>query len=208
MFAGKTSELLREEYKVIATKYSPKPKKYIIIKYSGDNRYSSNHVVTHNGVKTNAINATKLMDVFNKVSKYDIIMIDEGQFFDDIVEFSNLLADKGKQIIVSALDGDYKQEPFGMIHKLIPYSEEVIKISAICFNCGDNAHFTKRISNETNTIQIGGSDKYKAVCRICLQKLKNNTKSSNQTSVSNCTTPSNQTSVSNCTTSLTPVNHN
>ena len=54
-------------------------------------------------------------------------------------------------MIVSALDGDFMRRPFGKIHELIPLADEVLKLTAICKDCGDDAPFTYRT---TKTMEL------------------------------------------------------
>jgi thymidine kinase len=76
---------------------------------------------------------------------YDVIGVDEGQFFTEIVEFCELLANQGKTVVVSALDGTFERKPFGNIINLIPLAERVVKLCAVCVYCTAEAAFTKRI---------------------------------------------------------------
>jgi thymidine kinase len=99
----------------------------------------------------------------------DCIGIDEGQFFDDIVEFCELNANKGKVVIVSALDSNFKKEAFGKILDLIPKCEEVTKLKAVCMICFKEASFSKRICKNEDEILIGGSNEYISVCRKCYE---------------------------------------
>lgn len=46
--------------------------------------------------------------------------IDEGQFFTDIVEFSEEMADLGINVLIAALDGTFQRKPFGNIINLLP----------------------------------------------------------------------------------------
>jgi thymidine kinase len=58
--------------------------------------------------------------VEEEASKYDVIGIDEGQFFADVVTFSEKMANLGKVVLVAALDGTFQRKPFGCILDLIP----------------------------------------------------------------------------------------
>ena len=77
------------------------------------------------------------------------------------------MADLGKILIISALDGDFRRKPFGRILELVPKAEKVTKLSAVCCICFHDAGFTRRLSDEKEVTVIGGSDKYIAVCRSC-----------------------------------------
>lgn len=45
----------------------------------------------------------------------------------------------GKTVIVGGLDGDFQRKPFGKILDLIPRAEHIVKLTAVCFNCGGDA---------------------------------------------------------------------
>ena len=103
------------------------------------------------------------------IKKCTVICIDEGQFFDDIVEFSVEKANIGKTVIIAALDGTFEQKPFGEIMRLIPLSESVRKLSSVCMCCYKEASFSRRLNSSDKRVKvIGNDDQYAATCRRCL----------------------------------------
>lgn len=80
----------------------------------------------------------------------------------------------GKLVIVAALDGDFQRRPFESIVNLYPLAEKIKKINAVCRSCGFFASFTFRTTDSSDLEIIGGEDMYKAVCRECFYKFKNN----------------------------------
>lgn len=64
--------------------------------------------------------ASKLKDIFEEAQKYDVVGIDEGQFFEDIVEIAEELANRGVVVIIAALDSTFQRKPFGNIINLVP----------------------------------------------------------------------------------------
>lgn len=162
MFSGKSTELKRNFERYVIAK-----KKCIAIKHIFDDRYENNMVCTHNGGKIGCLVSDKLMKLNENVKECDVICIDEGQFFDDLVEFCILHSDK--IIIVAGLDSDYRMEGFPNIINLIPKAERVIKLSSICNICGNDAFFSKRLTSEKEINVVGGSNKYIAVCRKCFK---------------------------------------
>ncbi|AOA33024.1 hypothetical protein GTPV_gp062 [Goatpox virus Pellor] len=161
MFSGKSTELIR-----IVKRYQIAQYKCCVVKYLNDIRYG-NSVYTHDNNHVSAMSTTLLYDVVDKIMKFDIIGIDEGQFFKDIVPFSENMANMGKIIIIAALDSTFQRKEFNDILKLIPLSEKVTKLNAVCMECYKDAAFSKRITKEKEIELIGGKEKYKSVCRKC-----------------------------------------
>ena len=82
----------------------------------------------------------------------DVIGIDEGSFFPDIVEFCEEQANSGKVVIVASLDGTFQRKEFGSILQLVPLAEEVSKLTAVCTLCAAPASFSRRIGSETGPL--------------------------------------------------------
>jgi thymidine kinase len=103
-------------------------------------------------------------------SQYDTILINEGQFFSDLYENVLDYVEKfNKEVYVFGLDGDFLRNKFGDILDLIPYSNTVEKLSALCANCrnGTLGNFSYRLSKEMEQMVIGADDIYKPLCRNC-----------------------------------------
>ena len=114
-----------------------------------------------------AVSCTNLYDIYDQVKDFAVIGIDEGQFFDDIVEFSEEMANAGKIVVIAALDGTFDWKKFGKVIDLIPLAERVEKLDAVCMDCKETAYFTKRIIDSKETEVIGGAEFYKPVCWKC-----------------------------------------
>ncbi|XP_064618002.1 thymidine kinase, cytosolic-like [Liolophura sinensis] len=162
MFSGKTTELVRRMKRYQLANY-----KCLVVKYSKDDRYDIDGVATHEGQVLPAVSAMSLMDLCCAAGCHDVIGIDEGQFFPDVVEFCDIMAEMGKTVIVAALDGTFQKKGFGNILNLVPLAESVVKLNAVCMKCFSAASFTKRKGSEKEVEVIGGADKYLAVCRTC-----------------------------------------
>lgn len=80
------------------------------------------------------------------------------------------MANKGKIVIVAALDGTFQRKPFNNVLELVPLAESVTKLNAVCMICFKDAAFTKRLGNQTQIELIGGSDLYISTCRNCFDK--------------------------------------
>lgn len=105
----------------------------------------------------------EMYETCNALLRSDYILINEAQFYPDLVEFVKQF--KYKNIYVYGLDGDFKQEKIGNILDLIPLCDSVTKLKATC-KCGQPAIFSKRLSHETDQYQPNAE--YIPVCRKCL----------------------------------------
>lgn len=168
MFASKTSWLIQ-----LYNQYTVYTKKIIVINYTGDKRFGEDDITmcTHNRSTIPCCHTQKLSDLgMVWADAVDIILINEGQFFPDIVEWTKKMVDIcGKKVYICGLDGDYKREKFGNILELIPICDKVTKLTALCGICkdGTKAIFTKRTTDSQNQILIGEKDHYIPVCRSC-----------------------------------------
>ena len=162
MFSGKSSELARRIRRMGYAK-----KSCVVIKYAKDVRYSETEAATHDKIFFPAISALALENVKSAVRNFDVIGIDECQFFNDVVEFAEEMANEGKVVICAGLDSTFQRKSFGRMLELIPLAEQVTKLTAVCMLCGAEAAFSKRIGSETEVEVIGGSEKYVASCRKC-----------------------------------------
>ena len=69
--------------------------------------------------------------------------------FPDVVDFSEMMANAGKIVVVAALDGTYQRSGFGNMLSLVPFAEHIIKLTAVCMRCYGEAAFTQRLGSET-----------------------------------------------------------
>ena len=171
MFSGKTTELMR-----IYNKYNSCDIKCCVINHISDDRYDKEKMCNHNGIALPSFNYKILSESLHLVSNYDIFLINEGQFFDDLYDIVNILVNMHKKrVYVCGLDGDYKRRKFGSILDIVPLCDEVTKLKAICKRCKKNpAIFTHRLSNEQEQTVIG-SDNYVSLCRNCYNMINMST---------------------------------
>jgi thymidine kinase len=163
MFSGKTEELLRRVRRAQIAKLN-----CLLVKPNSDKRFSENHITSHDQNKLEALSIQQSKDVIQYSETVDVIAIDEAQFFDnDLPEVCSELANKGKRVIVAGLDMDSFGKPFGPMPFLMARAEQVLKLSAICMNCGQDAAFSKRLSESIEQFELGAGNEYKPLCRTC-----------------------------------------
>lgn len=189
MRGGKTTEILR-----LLTSETFANQKALYINHSLDTR-SAAPFSTHNPLYKNthlkgisSFSTSKLIDIPDDIyNKYDVIGIDEAQFFEDIIYVTHLVDDLKKRVYVCGLNGDYQRNVFGLIYKLIPHADDIRYLKdAWCIYCAQGyacdsplkkrkiteskmsrALFSHRISDTTGSqIEIGASN-YVPLCRTC-----------------------------------------
>lgn len=175
MFAGKSEELIRRARRALYAR-----KKVQVFKPSIDKRYDETSVVTHMGVRHEAI-PVESVDVLRAAidPKADVILIEEAQFFDHrLVDLAQELADSGKEVVLGGLDQDFRRKPFGPMPALMAIADEVVKLRAVCMKCGAPASHTYRMIDgrpaheDDPIILIGATESYEARCRRCFELRK------------------------------------
>lgn len=167
MFSGKTTRLI-QHYKA----YKFIEKKIVVINYSMDTRYSETALSSHDRVEIPCVFTSTLSNKSLWIDA-DVILINEGQFFSDLVPTVIEMVDThNKKVHICGLDGDFRRQRFGSLLDLIPYADKVEKLSAFCGMCRDGtlAGFSHRVSAEINQVVIG-SDNYMPLCRLCYKKI-------------------------------------
>ncbi len=178
MFAGKTTHLIKN-YNHLS---DDEKTKAIFVKYSGDNRYSSDDVViTHDNLsaKCKTISGDCISKIYDILRDHDYIFIDEIQFFQN-VEILEELANESlhqsspKHIYLSGLNGTYCKTAFANMNLLYPIADNIIHVRGMCNHCSNekSSYSFKKVSKPGDGIvDIGGADKYLAVCRKCFIQL-------------------------------------
>lgn len=174
MFSGKTTRLIEIYEQCIFCNIS-----VIVINHVFDSRYGEGNILaSHNKVNIPCEKTGKLKDIWNKIKDknnkeygnkdYQVILINEGQFFDDLYETIEEMLRYNKTIHVCGLDGDFERKKFGQILDLIPLSDKITKLTSLCSMCknGKKGLFSMRITKEKEQTVIS-SEVYNSLCRKC-----------------------------------------
>lgn len=165
MFSGKTEELIRRVRRAHIAK-----QKVIVFKPDIDTRFSNDQIVSHSEQSHTSVSIKEAKDILEMVDEYQIIGIDEAQFFSsDLIDICNTLADQGKRVIIAGLDQDYRGVPFEPVPQLLAIAEYITKTLAICMVCGNPADRTQRITKSQERVLVGAKDHYEARCRKCFK---------------------------------------
>lgn len=167
MFAGKSSRILS-----LVSRYAALGTDVLVIKHADDVRYRRNDIATHDGRNTPCIAVRDLHDlVAEDIIRYNVILVDEAQFFTRLVPFVEWVVDTlGKHLTLVGLDGDSNRRPFGELLQCIPLADRVERLTAFCHRCanGTPAPFTyRRNGPHDQQVIVGGHERYLALCREC-----------------------------------------
>lgn len=148
MFSGKTEELINRLKRVTYAQ-----REIQLFKPIQDDRYSKNFVVSHEGVKMEAIVVKDVSEMRAHISSETFTVgIEEAQFFgEDLVPLVEDLANEGKRVILACLDKDLAGKPFlhkgqNVIPQLLCLAEQITKLQAVCMVCGEDANFSQCIN--------------------------------------------------------------
>jgi len=184
MFSGKTTELMRRLHLCVEMNL-----KVLYVNSKIDTRsdsfFSTHNPILREDTQIHHVKVLNLEPVKEKVNNYDVIGIDEAQFFDHIREFVLEVIEKyGKKVIVAGLDGDYNRYPFENVSQLYSICDNLVKLKPFCKICCDQkiikpALFTsiKKVLDDSDSeeqighILVGGKEIYVPTCRKCYLEL-------------------------------------
>ena len=168
MFSGKTEELIN---RIINSK-----KSYKVFKPRTDTRNEKNKIMSHSKIEIDATTVNDINEVLSYKDKFDVIGIDEAQFFsNDIISVCNDLANNNIRVIVAGLDMDFSGKPFGPMPFLMSIAEDVTKVHAKCSETGEPALYSYRKIDNNETVMIGEKKEYKPLSRKAfISKMKRN----------------------------------
>ena len=166
MYGGKTTELLK---RVLWAK-NGRQRVVLVVKPEMENRYSVNHIVTHDGLSVECSPIRNWDQVSFQAKAAEIVFFDEVQFFidphfDGVVEdiITDLLA-AGKDVVVNGLDLDAMGKPFVKTATLMAMADDIIKVKSTCSVCGRPATKTHKITDSDMRVELGSVGVYEPRC--------------------------------------------
>jgi thymidine kinase len=170
MFAGKSEELLRRVRRARIAGLAVD-----VVSHALDDRRGEGQVSSHSGL---SVPSRSVPDVETLVASVrgrdlDLVAIDEAQFFGPgLVAAVDALVADGVDVVVSGLCVTFDGRPVEPLPALMAIAEDVLKLTAVCAVCGEDAAFHQRLSSSgagdpltPTTEQIGGIESYQARCR-------------------------------------------
>jgi thymidine kinase len=169
MFSGKSEELIRRLKRARIAK-----QRVICFKPDLDVRYHRTAISSHSAQTLDAITVATVEDLkaslFPGINEVEVIGVDEAQFFDaSLLPLTLELMHRGKRVILAGLDTTFAGEPFPPVPDLMAIADEVVKLSAVCMQCGAPAIHTQRLGSSQSLVLVGAAGLYEARCRACFR---------------------------------------
>lgn len=174
MNAGKTTTLLQSEYN-----YRERGMETLVFTPKIDTRKEEGVVASRIGLEKHAIAFEEGFDFFKFVSEERLkhphlkcILIDEAQFLKkpQVEQLCRIVDHFSLPVLCYGLRTDFLGEPFEGSKYLMSWADEMSEIKTIC-HCGSKATMNMRVDaqgravREGDQIEIGGNDRYIAMCR-------------------------------------------
>ena len=177
MGSAKTALLLTTAYN-----FEERGMEYMCMKPIIDNREKENVIRSRIGIErkcewiypdTDLYEFAKKMFEDTLVVK-DWILIDEAQFLSSVQvdQLSRIVDDYGSNVICYGLRTDFQSHMFEGSKRLFEIADTIDEIKSTC-TCGRKTIINARIDSQGNIVtdgnqvEIGGDDKYVALCRNC-----------------------------------------
>lgn len=177
MGSAKTAMLLTTAYN-----FEERNMDYICMKPVIDTRESKNVIRSRIGIERECrwiYPSTNLYEYVREIYRQehrvvDWFLIDEAQFLSaqQVDQLSRIVDDFGSNVICYGLRTDFQSHLFEGSRRLFEIADTIDEIKSTC-NCGRKTIINARIDANGNfveegaQVEIGGNDRYVAVCRKC-----------------------------------------
>ena len=174
MNAGKSTTLLQSSHN-----YQERGMKTLIFAPRLDNRYGGGKVTSRIGLEANAFEFDEQFEFFDFIADLvgrhqDIrcVLVDEAQFLSrsQVLALGNVTVELDLPVLTYGIRTDFTGEPFEGSKYLLALADQLIELKTIC-HCGRKATMNLRVDEFGRTekagrqIEVGGNDRYAAVCR-------------------------------------------
>lgn len=174
MNAGKTTALLQ-----VAHNYESLGQSVLVFTAKIDDRYGVGKVTSRLGVGRDAAVFDESTSFVKEILLREealpaCVLVDEAQFLTEgqVRSLHEIAACHGVPVICYGLRTDFQGNPFPGASALLALADALEELRTVC-KCGKKASFNMRIDaegrrvTEGQSVEIGGNDRYVAVCPRC-----------------------------------------
>ena len=152
--------------------YLTKGRRVLLLKPRIDNRDGCKTIASRIGLRAECMFVEEFMEDYEKhCLENDAIIVDESQFMtagqvDTLAECADT---HDTTVICYGLKTDFRGQLFEGSKRLIELADDIEEIPTICW-CGRKARFNARVLNgrivrDGEQVELGGDDRYTALCR-------------------------------------------
>lgn len=170
MCSGKTTRMLLQ-----AENHARVGRKVVIVSHSiSENTVSSRRIGDTN---LEVIKVEYLFDLYKypQFMKADFVGVDEVHFFTDADELRKIASMDGKIVVAAGLSGTFKRNPWDAISTLIPLSDDVKFMKAVCVKCTGkivDAPFSLKMKGDPNIVTEVDKTFYHPTCDAHFKSFK------------------------------------
>lgn len=174
MNAGKSTTLLQSSYN-----YKERGMDTLLFIPKVDDRFGIGQITSRIGLAEDAVPVTDDFNMYSYTKKIikdnektKCVLVDEAQFLtkQHIKQLCDITDILDIPVLAYGLRSDFRAEPFPGSMYLMAWADNIIELKTIC-HCGRRATMNIRIDENGNKVdegeqvEIGGNDRYIAVCR-------------------------------------------
>ena len=177
MGSAKTALLLTTAYN-----FEERGMEYLCMKPIIDTREKENVIKSRIGIKRECLWIYQDTDLYELAKNIyeetltvkDWILIDEAQFLsrEQVDQLARIVDDYGSNIVCYGLRTDFQSNMFEGSKRVFEIADSIDEVKSTC-SCGRKTIINARIDKDGtvltdgNQVEIGGDDKYIAMCRRC-----------------------------------------
>ncbi|HWK34871.1 thymidine kinase [Sphingomonas sp.] len=173
MNAGKSTTLLQADFN-----YRERGMRTMLFTAGVDDRFDAGTITSRIGLSMPATAFDAGTDLFACVARahaadpLDCVLVDEAQFLtaDQVAALARIADDAGIPVLAYGLRTDFSGALFEGSARLLAIADALIEIKSVCL-CGRKATMNARVGADGRAVstgaqtEIGGNDRYVALCR-------------------------------------------
>ena len=182
MNAGKSTTLLQSSFN-----YQERGMRPFLFTAALDDRYGVGKISSRIGLQAEASLFSAETDLLKVIEEdlenqlIDCVMVDEAQFLtkDQVFQLSEITDKLKIPVLAYGLRTDFQGNLFEGSQYLLAWADELRELKTIC-HCGKKATMVIRVSEDGQPVregaqkEIGGNDRYVALCRLHFKKATQN----------------------------------
>jgi thymidine kinase len=173
MNAGKSTVLLQSSYN-----YRERGMRTLLFTPAIDTRYGGGRIESRIGLRSSATSLVPADNIFNRVradhenQPVACVLVDEAQFLtnEQVWQLTDVADTLGIPVLCYGLRTDFQGKLFPGSGALLAIADDVTELKTVC-HCGKKATMNLRMDRDGRAVkegaqvEIGGNDRYVAVCR-------------------------------------------